>query len=133
MTNSYKITIRDDAGNDLDSFVQRVNGGPGMWLALQVSEARLRGMAAGHDPAAATVTIERTCSCGEWPHAEYGDLCPSCPPDPEAVRELATYNPPHAIEGWLAGYRAVADARNEAICEAALALQAMWREERAAS
>lgn len=124
---TYKVTIKDDAGTVLDSFLQRVNGGPGLWLALQVSEARLRGMAAGHNPDAATATVERTCRCGEWPHSEYGDVCPSCPPDPAEVRDLALSNPRHAIEGWHAGYVANGDDREARKCELALQLQDEWR------
>lgn len=63
-------------------------------------------------------------------------MCEACPVmvnhnAPGAIRDdaetLARFNPRHAIEGWLSGYRANGDATNAAICEAALEIQDSWR------
>jgi hypothetical protein len=44
-----------------------------------------------------------------------------------SIRDLALYNPRHAIEGWLGGYEANGDTENAERCRAALALQDSWR------
>src|SRR5690349_13429179 len=45
------------------------------------------------------------------------------------INDLARFNPPHALEGWAAGYRANGEDAKAAECEAALELQARWRAE----
>lgn len=83
--NRYQITIKDDAGEVIEQLDQAASC---LRLALEVSAARLRLLAAGHGEAAVSATVEKIADvatpwrcdeCGEViPGPDGEGCCPSC-------------------------------------------------------